>query len=145
MYNYIFRKKYNNDKYYISPFQTKMSDKKENIDFGVDYSMVLESLMEQYDHYCDDANLYDPSCIPPSCIPCIIPSSLDIYSNLEKLQLESKIQNSTSNSAIININLPLQFTSRYSNKPLENHAREINTSNFPNQTNYKIKKLGLLY
>lgn len=80
----------------------------ESIDFGVDYTMVLEYLMEQYPFY----NTKDIEFIElPQETPILI-SSPKIYSKSQNLQLESKNQNIVTKSTNIIRKMTLQFTSR---------------------------------
>ncbi len=67
--------------------------KEENIDFGVDYSMVLEFLLEKKSsqHNQDE--------------------SKNIYSKSENLQLQSVPQNSITKSPFLIRKIPLLFTS----------------------------------
>jgi hypothetical protein len=114
-----------------------MSDK---IDFGVDYSMVLENLMEEYSHLCGTS-----SCIPPSCIPCVIIPSENLYSKVEFLELQSKKQLCDNIANIVITNIPLHHTSIHQSKHLEKMTASESTRIFPIQYISKIKKLGLMY
>jgi hypothetical protein len=80
----------------------------ESIDFGVDYTMVLEYLTEQYPFY----NTKDIEFIElPQETPVII-TSPKIYSKSQNSQLESKNQNFVTKSTYMIRKMALQFTSR---------------------------------
>ena len=116
----------------------------DNPGFGIDYSMVLENLMEEYSHLCDTSS-FDPSCIPPSCIPCVIIPSENIYSKLEFLELQSKKQLCDNIDNIVITNIPLHTSSVTPEKHLEKTNAPHPNNIFPIQYMSKIKKLGLMY
>jgi hypothetical protein len=71
-----------------------MQKREENIDFGVDYSMVLEFLLEKQ-----------------SSSQHTQEESKNIYSKSENLQLQSVSQNSITKSPFLIRKIPLLFTS----------------------------------
>ena len=111
------------------------------IDFGVDYSMVLENLMEEYSKLCDTSSVDPSSCVHPSVI---IPPE-DLYSNVEFSQLQSKKQLCDNITDIVVTNSPLQLSSISSKNTLEKTTAYNSNPIFPIQYTAKMKKLGLMY
>lgn len=80
----------------------------ESIDFGVDYTMVLEYLTEQYPFY----NTKEIESIEQITETIRGKSVPKIYSKSQNLQLEPKNQNFITKSANVIRKMSLQFTSR---------------------------------
>jgi hypothetical protein len=113
-----------------------MSD---TIDFGVDYSMVLENLMEEYSKICDTSS------VVTYFAPCVTIPTEDLYSNIEFSQLQSKKQECDNIDRIVVTNSPLQLSSISSKNTLEKTTAYNSNPIFPIQYTAKMKKLGLMY